>query len=329
MADDRVPILVLADCEPDPRLVSRDHPQRWEGFERFFEFLSKQRASIAARTGAPARFSWFWRMDLQIERAYGSAEWPLQTYSRQVAEAEALLDEHGLHTHAWRWDDGLREWIADHGSQALVEACVRRSFTAFERAFGRPCRVFRFGDGWINEATLQLIEELGVQIDLTVEPGRRGVPSLVTTERSTGSIPDRRMAPTRPYRPSRADFTRPDSGDRTKIWCLPVTTGRYRRWTIIGSRRSPRTWMNALLPPTLTLNLGFEPRLFSPIFDRAVSSGHRPYAAIAVRTDVGRHGVLMEWVKRNLEVMLNHPLADRFAFVSPTEGLRMLTQPIR
>jgi peptidoglycan/xylan/chitin deacetylase (PgdA/CDA1 family) len=316
----------VTDCEPDPRLVRRDSPANWTGFARFFDYLSEQREAIRARTYAPARFSWFWRMDLQIEDAYGGADWPLRTYAQQLAEAERRGDETGLHTHAWRWDDGHREWVADHGTQSVVEQCVRHSFTAFECALGRPCRVFRFGDGWINEATLRLLEELGVHIDLTIEPGRLGVPSLVATEHSTGSIPDRREAPTQPYRPSRGDFRKPDRDSTTRIWCFPVTTGQYRQWPRNGERLRWRAWLKALPARTLPLNLGFDPQLFGPMFDRAVSARERPYAAVTVRTDVGSHDGLMSCTRRNLQSILNHPLVDRFVFVTPTEGLRMLTE---
>jgi peptidoglycan/xylan/chitin deacetylase (PgdA/CDA1 family) len=323
----RIPILILTDCEPDPRLVAKDSPDRWTGFERFFEFLTARRAAIGARTGVPARFAWFWRVDLQIEGVYGSAEWPLRTYAGQIADCEAHQDEHGLHTHAWRWDEASSEWVADHGTQPVVEACVRQSFAAYDRVFGRGCRIFRFGDGWINEPTLALLEELGVRIDLTVEPGHAGVPSLVASERSTGSIPDRRSAPRVPYRPARHDFTRRDPGDDTRLWCLPVTTGHYRIWPREnGGRRRPRAWLEATRRHALTLNLGFDPRRFLPIFDRAVAARRLPYAALAVRTDVGGNAGLLANVARNLDGILQHRLANRFAFVTPSEGLRMLRE---
>ena len=242
-----------------------------------------------------------------------------------MAEAERQGDETGLHTHAWRWDDGLGDWIIDHGDQKVVERCVRDSFAAFERALGRPCRVFRFGDGWINEPTLTLLEELGVHIDLTIEPGQPGVKSLVAAERSTGAIPDRRGALTGPYHPSRSDFLRQDPNGSTRLWCFPVTTGQCRRWPRSRQRLSWRAWLDALPVRTLPLNLGFDPGLFGPMFDRAVSANRRPYAAVTVRSDVGSHEGLMSNVIRNMDAMLNHPLVARFEFVAPSEGLRMLT----
>src|SRR5215203_5675127 len=97
-----IPVMIITDCEPDPRQLA--DAARWVGFERFFEFMSAQRPMLAAQTHATARFSWFWRMDPQIELTYGSAAWPARTYARQIAEMERCGDEIGLHTHAWRWD---------------------------------------------------------------------------------------------------------------------------------------------------------------------------------------------------------------------------------
>ena len=83
-----IPILMLVDCEPDPRQPTDARP--WVGFERFFGFLSAQRSVLAAQTGAEPRFAWFWRMDSQIEHLYGNADWPVRTYASQVAEMERL-----------------------------------------------------------------------------------------------------------------------------------------------------------------------------------------------------------------------------------------------
>jgi hypothetical protein len=287
--------------------------------------MSKQRPLLAARTRAAARFSWFWRMDPQIERTYGNADWAVRRYANQVADAERWGDEIGLHTHAWRWDAALNRWIADHDNRTWIEQCLKTSFAAYESAFGRTCRIFRFGDGWIDEAMLGLIEQLGARIDLTVEPGLSGTPSLVPEEASTGFIPDRRNVPLQPYHPSPTDFRRPGRDSAAKLWMFPVSTG-------LASRQAQR--QHALLnlwarftaprPPKIQLNLGIHPDQFQPIFDYAVSQCKHPYAAICVRTDVGANDGLMGCVEHNLHNILDHRHADRFVFATPSEALAML-----
>jgi len=327
-ATPRIPIALLVDCEPDARETERGRHDAWVGFEHLFEHLADRRPALAARTEAPARFSWFWRMDAQIELTYGSADWAVRSYARQVSDAEQAGDESGLHTHAWRWDDTANRWLVDHGNPEWVARCLRRSFAAFESAFGRPCRVFRFGDGWLDEAAVDLLVQLGARIDLTVEPGVAGRDSLVATELSTGRIPDRRSAPHRAYRPSQEDFRIPARTDDARLWELPVSTGLFSepRPSLRDPRRFGR-WLLRKKRHTHALNLGFDVRDFARAFDHVVSAADDPHAVMAVRTDVGARPNLMDNVRRNLDGISGHRLAGRFVFTGPTDALARLGGP--
>ena len=126
-----IPILLLIDCEPDPREVPLGDPRPWTGFERMSDVMLAQRVRLAAATGHPARFNWFWRMDPQIETAYGRIDWGVATYAARLREMQSQGDGIGLHTHAWRWDVAGGFWILDHGNMPWVETCVRRSFDSF------------------------------------------------------------------------------------------------------------------------------------------------------------------------------------------------------
>jgi hypothetical protein len=304
----KIPILIVTDCEPDLRQPVPGTAVPWTGFERYFEFLSEKRAWLSERTGAPAHFSWFWRLDPQIAFVYGSADWPLRTYARQIEEAKRCGDEAGVHVHAWRWSAAAARWVADFGNDPWVENCVQGALREYERAWGESCRIFSFGDGWHNQMSVALIERLGIRIDLTMEPGCEASAALVPSERSTGIIPDRRKVPDRPYRPSPVDFLQPDREGQTRLWFLPMSTGI-----------AP----TAAKPEVIKLNLAYEPERFMPIFEQALSKP-RPYAAIAVRTDVGADAGLLRYVGQNLQSMLDHRLADRFAFRGPTEALSCL-----
>jgi hypothetical protein len=59
-------------------------------------------------------------------------------------------------------------WIMAIGI-GLIIAYLHRS-TPFDKATGRHCESFRFGDGWLNAETLRLLEDSGVRFDLTLEP---------------------------------------------------------------------------------------------------------------------------------------------------------------
>lgn len=320
----KIPILIVTDCEPDLRETRPGAGVPWIGFERYFEFLSGKREEVSRRTRAPAHFSWFWRMDPQIAGTYGSADWAVRTYAGQIAEAKRCGDEIAAHVHVYRWDAALGRWIADFANDAWVESCVRGALAEYQRAFGEPCRIFSFGDGWHNQASVRLIEQLGIKIDLTLEPGCDAVSPSGVGELSTGVHPDRRAMPTRPYRPSTSDFLKPDSDGRTQLWFLPMSSGpEHPGW----ARHQPGFFarLAGAKPPRVKINLAFEPERFMPMFEAALSGKSPAYAAIAVRSDVGNNDGLLRYTDNNLQSILDHRLADRFVFMAPTEALAMLT----
>lgn len=322
-ANRTIPILIVSDCEPDPRETKPGAGVPWTGFERYFDFLSGKRDEIARRTRVPAHFSWFWRMDPQIALGHGSADWGLRTYAAQIAQAKRCGDEIAAHVHTYRWDAALSRWIADFADEAWVESCVRGALAEYQRALGEPCRVFSFGDGWHNQASVRLIERLGIEIDLTLEPGcdapRPGGPH----ELSTGVHVDRRAIPTRPYRPSASDFTKRDDRRDTPLWFLPMSTGpEHLGWV----QHRPGFFARLTRErPRVKINLAFEPERFWPMFEGALAAHARPYVAIAVRSDVGADEGLLRYAEHNLQGMLDHRMADRFVFMAPTEALTVLT----
>jgi hypothetical protein len=320
----RIPILIIIDCEPDPRHPRPQAPDHWIGFENLFAFLSGQRQRMAEATGRPARFGWFWRMDPQIEVVCGSAAWAVETYKDQIKQAEKHGDEMGLHVHGWRWDEPLHSWVADHGNAAWMEHCIRSSFSEFQQNFDRPCEIVRMGDGWFSDQATGILEHLGVRIDLTVEPDMPAAKSLAPEDVTTGLIPDRADVLHKPYHPSLGNFRVPDRDGATRLWMLPVTTGRAPR----RRRGWARILPTRLAPPELELlqlNLSHSRRRFVPIFERAISRGDRPYAAICARSDGGYPRPLKS-IERNIRYMLRHRHADRFMFVTPTEALGALQE---
>ena len=167
----KIPVIICIDVEPDLRAIDPNAESDWVGFEKTLEFFRELRPRLEQVTGSPAHFSWFVRMDPQIAHTYGFPAWPVTRYRRLFDYIAESGDEIGLHVHAWRWDTCSNRWIADMGDQEWVEQCIRMSFEAFEQSLARSCRSFRFGDHWINDATLDLVEELGAWFDLTTEPG--------------------------------------------------------------------------------------------------------------------------------------------------------------
>jgi hypothetical protein len=320
--DQRIPILIIIDCEPDQRLPQPQSTERWVGFENLFDFLSEQRQRMAERTGRAARLSWFWRMDPQIEVVHGAASWGVETYRSQIAAAERHGDEIGLHIHGWRWDAAAGQWIADHGNDAWMEHCIRSSFSEFERSFNRRCDVVRMGDGWFSDRATAILEQQGARLDLTIEPEMPATLKLAPEDVATGLIPDRVGVPHQAYRPSRSDFRLTDQEGATQLWMLPVTTGRAPK-----RRRGLAKFLPTMLAPPETelvqLNLSHSRRRFVPIFERVIAAPGRSYVATCARSDGGYPRPLKQ-IERNIRYMLRHRLADRLAFMTPTEALRLL-----
>lgn len=218
-----IQFLFSIDVEPDEFLTNPGVPGPWSGTRSLLDDIAGIRESLSQATGRSVNFTWCFRLDPQIEMTCGESAWPLVTFADSIDVLQGAGDAFGVHPHAWRWDTSGRRWYTDVSDPSWVEHCVRVSLDTFERWFGHPCRIHRFGDRWIDDAVLDLLERLGVCFDLSVEPGWardvRGAP----WETFRGVRPDLRDAARLPYwRP----FTGQDSGTETDrgLWMVPLST---------------------------------------------------------------------------------------------------------
>jgi hypothetical protein len=324
-----VPVILCIDVEPDPRLVSRWNPEPWIGYERTQHYLAGLRPRLEARTGSPARFSWFLRMDPQIAEPYGNAAWVVERYRTHLEDVVRFGDELGLHPHPYRWLEREGTWLHDFANQDWVEHCLCTSMEAFAASLGRPCLSLRFGDRWLNTDTVNLAERLGIRFDLTVEPGTPAVPSPMLGELASGPLPDYRRIPRAPYTPSTADFRRPARGCARTIRMIPLTSGHRRlsrRWPLGILRRSLenglRHWRQDT--PLYMSHRWSPPDTFDRMLRRALAAQRRPYLAFAIRTNLGVEPDIFEAVDTCLQALLTHPAASRFVFCDPRSALALL-----
>jgi hypothetical protein len=278
----QLPVVLCIDVEPDPRVFDPSDPPPWLGFERMFEVLPALRDRLEEQTGHPARFSWFLRMDPQIEQTWGSAAWVSEAYRDELAGLADGGDELGLHSHVWRWDADVDDWIADYSDPDWAQHCVRTGLDAYEAGFGRPCMAHRAGDHFINPAVFSVLAERGVGVDLSVEPGMVSLSSLgIDGEHARGRIPDFTGVPTRPYRATATSFPAPDTAGSEPL-LVPLLSAPARRPPF---RRVP-------LSPIQAFNV-FAPRLAVELLRRP------PVIAVAMRSD---SVICHEWdqIQRNL-----------------------------
>ncbi len=320
----KIPILFCIDIEPDQRKVEPTAPLAWVGFEKSFEFFQALRPQLVSATGSPVNFSWFLRMDPQISHVYGSADWPVTRYRDLIDDLEGAGDEIGLHSHAWRWDEQAQDWIADFANQDWIDHSIRLAFDAFQKSFNRPCRSFRFGDHWMNDRSLDLLERLGAHFDLTLEPGQ-AVPTLLPDERFTGTFPDCRRVSQTPYRPSKSDFKKPGLLRKRKLWLVPVSAERAQPGPLPKQRPSQRLFANPKDNEIYeTLNLAFSRSVFSTVTGRLLSLLREPFLVVVARSDVALVPEQRANLEQNLEYLLSHPLVERFVCETPAAAIHRL-----
>lgn len=304
----KIPALVCVDVEPDTRRPELNSRGGWKGFEESLRLFGELRRGACVGV----LFNWFLRMDPQVELLYGSAGWAAERYGAQIEDLRASGDEVGLHPHAWRRVGG--EWVTDHGDQGWVGHCVRVSFDAYERAFGRACRSFRFGDHWMNDETFGLVESLGARYELTLEPGLRPSAGVPRGETCTGRFPDYVKVPREPYRPAREDFR--ERGERD-VWVIPVSTALLPHWPRAPLYRRA-VWRarygRRLYEP---LSLALDPIQFGQAVGAILDGGSARHLCVVVRSNAAADRVGATHLRENLGLLLSHAEAGRLELTTP------------
>jgi hypothetical protein len=207
--------------------VDRDSPSPWSGCSEAFAVMEEFRDYATKAVRSSSGFAWLLRMDPQITEAYDSADYGVRKFGKEIYRAERSGDEIGLHTHFYRWNQTRHRWIIDHGNEKWVTHCLFTAFAAFSTAFSRQCRTYRSGDRWHRNASVRLVEDLGVHFDLTLESGAPAALTYHPSEDFTGTLPDYTKVPPYPFQPSRHDFRVPDPARSRSIWMIPLAGGAY------------------------------------------------------------------------------------------------------
>ena len=318
----KIPIITCFDVEPDLRLIQREKKEPWLGYEQIQPILEELRSRLAEATQSSVHYSWYFRLDQQIETVYGSAAWPLEKYENLVRQSEKARDEMGIHPHTYRWDEARNNWVAVHDEIDYGFAAIELSLSTYQSFFHHPCRSLRMGDRWIRDETIGFLEKHGIQYDLTLEPGQKSQPHVVRNELHTGSIPSFAGIPQKPYRPHKNCFSRPDPLRQDGLWMIPLSSEkiggikgalqRFNRQVVRGKRHEQEY---------LTLNFEMKPWIFRSIAEQLLKKIKPSYLAIVSRTSVAidnRRNFLANW-----DYFLHHPLRARFVFSRPDEAMQI------
>jgi len=304
------PLVIAVDIETDLRRPDRSGPEAWSGVEPLIARLEAWRPRLAAASGRPCRFAWFVALSAQTEALHGDCAWPLLHFCEAFERCRAAGDELGLHVHFWRPAPELPGgWVIDHEDRAWMAESIARSFRRFREVTGQSCRVFRFGDGWLDGWALDLIAALGAEIDLTLEPGWPARDGLVPDEPHRGGLAETLGAPRAPYRRIGVDFREAAARGGRPPWILPVATGRM----CAGSTDAFTQLLWGLPPAELT-----------PLLDRCLDDPGLPLIVSVMRSDVGASAELSRRLEQVLAHLASRPDLARHPIMTPSEALRAI-----
>ncbi|HYC56993.1 MAG TPA: hypothetical protein VEL28_18815 [Candidatus Binatia bacterium] len=326
-----VPVVFGIDVEPDARMIARHESRPWTGMERIYEFVQSLRERLPGIDGLPAQFVWLLRMDPQIRMAYGDACWGARRHRPMLECLREMGDDIGVHTHLYDWDHEQERWVTDAHDPAWRRACVQESTDAYRRLFGTACRVHSFGDRWLSEDSLDLLEQRGIVAELSAEPGFKAVSSLFPDEGFRGTLPDLSAAPRDAWRPRRGDLQRHDPEGRPMVM-VPVSTYRFpwrfeagRRIDILRGRLRGR-------PVSIDQRTQRHARLYLEHRAYVFRYGYRQLMAsyaprqlhFVVNSSQARDEAALQRMQANIEWLVSEASPRGVAFVSATRLLDVL-----
>ncbi|MCV2870444.1 hypothetical protein OEW28_17670 [Defluviimonas sp. WL0002] len=270
-----VPVILAIDVEPDERVVRKTR-EGWPGFPMLVELLMDRRARLQDATGRPVFFNWYLRLDPQIEIAFGDAGWVFDRYGELIDRVCSAGDSLGLHVHTWRPVRRFfrNTWLADFEDAEWIRHCLTLGLETFRKRTGAFPATMSFGDNFMHESALQVMNECGIRADFSMNPGMKPRKALGKGELSAGMLPDYQSTPRHPFKPSSADFRVPGKTNNA-FWEVPVTSG------IVGKDKDGSDrWVKLLW--------GTNPDWVGGITRQALSRPS-PYLFAECRTDVLTH----------------------------------------
>jgi len=305
------------DVEPDGKPTGARDAIGLDGFSACVAWLEDLRPRLEDATRRPVQFTWFLRMDPQIESLGGRPDALAVRVLPELERLRARGDTLGLHTHAGRWDVQRDEWVVDHGDPAWVAHCIRTAFGSFAETFGEPCRRHRFGDRFTSPAMLDLLSDLGADVELTIEPGKPRTSRVDITAAATGEIPSSLHLRSEPMRHAGSN-----------LWLLPLTAGDpgpALPWHIRIARRIRFAGQPLRRPLTLYRRYR-SPGAYWEAVERTVSDVPTPYVALVVRSDIPLTAA-MDYARPLMDELLRTSFVRQLRFADPVDVVRDLRTP--
>lgn len=323
-AKDTIPAFLSIDVEPNGFQLAGKNLLDWSGYDRLFEFADQLRSNLAERTGAPARFGWYFRMDSQIVHVYGRPDYILAEYPERIALLHTNGDYFGVHTHPVRWCTRRRLWVHEFSDRIWLLSWMRASFDAYADWSDSLPERLRTGAGFLTNDMIDVAEQCGVKIILSLESGAqwsrltRKVASGIDESPMVGRHISCRTAPREAYRPSKHDFRISAGSGGRNLLMVPLTTGPILQpnafWRKLVRRVILGSDFHVLFPSADWPSATF----YWDLVERQLQKMDCPYLSLAIRTD-SPDSVLLGNACRLFEELPKHRLAEHLRFVDPLE----------
>jgi hypothetical protein len=283
--------------------------------------IERLRHRFADLSGHGMRPTWMVRLDPDIERAFGRVDFAVHRHADLFDQIRQHQDPMGIHVHAHRWDPVTSTVFSDYADEAWTTYCLQVAAGTFERCFGTRVRVASQGGYFMSESLLDAAVALGIEADVTVEPGLAAKavdPSMGAY--ASGPSGNFLNCPRQPYYPSRTAFDSPAPipGSARPILMVPLTSYDYRTALTPWYRKLSRQerWRPRRHEPLNPWKAWPGPREFWNLAERAADEGPARYLALALRTEAPGKDMYRE-VARLFEFLPHHSIARRLRFVDP------------
>lgn len=170
------PLTVIIGCDVDPdRERFGGYSNRvydklvWKGVEEGIGRLSKRVKRFRDSEGKRVKITYFLRSDEQMRMVYGEHSWPVNHFGRLWNMLRGDGHELGWHPHLWRWSAEHRTWYQEVNDEEWVRKCLEEGYRSITQEL-KPKSV-RMGWDFHSNLTMQLIDSLGIDVDMSALPG--------------------------------------------------------------------------------------------------------------------------------------------------------------
>ncbi len=315
-----IPAVWRIDVEPDQH-QPRIGEGAWDGFVETVALVTELRERLERHSGHIAQPTWLLRMDPDIERCFGQADFVVRRHAALIDRLVAHGDPLGIHVHHYRWDVERGVAFSDYLDTAWTVHCLTVAANAFKDTFGTPTLRSSHGGYFLTDELLNAAVQLGIRVDLTVEPGlppKTSDPSFGAYASAPST--DFGECPQRPYYPSRRALgvPAPSPADSRSILIVPMTAFDYESALRPWYRQLAHVLLKRpdIHSPLNPWKQWPSPRVYWDLVTRAADEQSARYFAFAMRTDAPRSRSYQR-VRALLEHLPHHPICERLQFVDP------------